>query len=148
MRFYSRSLFMIIAGAMILATGCATTGPVTAARIRAEMSSIKNDIAANRSSMNMLKDRRVGKTGFYYIMDAEGTVVFHPRPALIGNSFRDHWFVKQILTEKAGCLTYQLGNRTHVIFYEQLNDEETLCLSIVSDDFSQLPVDCRPAVPK
>ena len=94
--------------------------------------------------MNSLRDRRVGKTGFYYVLDSDGRVVFHPRPALIGTSFSKTWFINQLLTEKSGCLTYTLGNRTHYLFFLPLNDSEILCLSIVSEDFPQ-PVECEAA---
>lgn len=132
---------------VMLIFGCATTAVTVAPdRIRAEMKSIVSEISLNRSSMKGLGGRRLGVTGFFYIVDADGIVVFHPRPALIGTSFRNHWFIKKIMEEKSGCLTYRLGNRTHVVYYERLNEEdEILCFSIVSDDLSAPPLDCPPA---
>ncbi len=125
--------------------GCATSGPVTAERIRAGMASIRQDIAGNRNAINALKNKRVGKTGFYYVVDSDGRVVFHPQAALIGSRFEGDWFINQLLSEKTGCLAYQLGNRKHLVFYEQLNDSEILCLSIISDDVPQVPAGCRQA---
>lgn len=125
--------------------GCATAGPVTAGRIRTDMASIRQDVAVNRNAITLLRNKRVGKTGFYYVVDSDGRVVFHPQAALIGSSFRDHWVINQLLSEKTGCLTYQLGNRKHLVFYEPLNESEILCLSIISDDIVQLPADCRQA---
>ncbi|HPL15052.1 MAG TPA: Cache 3/Cache 2 fusion domain-containing protein [Spirochaetota bacterium] len=125
-------------------TGCATKRPVTSDRIKAEMAAIIRNIATDRTVMNSLREKRVGKTGFYYVLGADARVVFHPRQALIGTSFSKTWFVSQLLTRKTGCLTYTLGNRTHFLFFSPINDSEILCLSIVSEDIPQ-PVECEAA---
>ena len=137
------SLF-VLAGSCIMFPGCATLKPVTPAGIRTDMEALCREITVNRSVINTLRDKRVGKTGFYYVLDSEGRVVFHPRPALIGTSFSKVWFINQLLTEKSGCLTYTLGNRTHYLFFQPLDESEILCLSIVSDDLSR-PVECKAA---
>jgi Cache 3/Cache 2 fusion domain len=126
-----------------LAISCTTTMVVTPSSIRNDMAAIKRDINSNRSAMNGLKNKRVGSTGFYYIVDNDGKVVFHPREALIGTSFKNHWFIDKIINDRSGCLTYQLGNRTHVVYFEQLDDSDILCLSIVSDDIRQGIPDCQ-----
>lgn len=129
---------------VMLSTGCATIAAISSDSIRNDMTVISREIDSNRSSMNTLRDRRVGKTGFYYVLDSDGRVVFHPRPALIGSSFSKVWFVNQLLEEKSGCITYILGNRKHYLFYKPINDFEILCFSITSDD---LPpgVECKAA---
>lgn len=138
-------LYVLLLAPFFVLSGCATTGPVAAVKIRSAMASIRQEIAANRNAIDRLKNKRVGKTGFYYVVDFEGRVVFHPQAALIGSSFGGQWFVNQLLSEKAGCLTYQLGNRKHFVFYEPLNDSEILCLSIIADDIAQIPAECRQA---
>jgi hypothetical protein len=124
-------------------SGCAAA-PVrlTADRIKSDMASIKNEIIQNRGAMNKLRIVRAGATGFYYVVDTEGTVVFHPQPAIIGTSFKNHWFINKIIADKTGCLSYTLGNRTHLIFFDRLNDSEILCLSILTDDLGAPPADC------
>jgi hypothetical protein len=126
-----------------LLNGCVTAVPVTVDRIRSEMAEIKKNIAENRGSIEKLKDKRVGTTGYYYIVDTDGSVVFHPQSALIGSSFKNNRFISKIIEEKTGCLANQLGNRVHMVFYDQLNDSEILCLSILSDDLHAPPADCR-----
>lgn len=131
---------------LLILDGCATTVvSVSTDRIHAEMTAVVREISLNREAMNGLGKRRIGATGFFYIVNSDGIVVFHPRPALIGTSFRNHWFINKIMEEKTGCLTYRLGNRTHVVFYERLNEEEILCFSIVSDDLGAPPAECGPA---
>jgi hypothetical protein len=148
MRIISTAIFISIIFIFPLSIGCTTAAMVTSSSIRKDIMAIKQDINANRSAMNGLKNKRVSNTGFYYVVDIEGFVVFHPQAALIGSNFKKHWFIDKIITERSGCLTYQLGNRTHVIYFEQLNDSEILCLSIVSDDILQTAAECRQAEPK
>ncbi|HPV40500.1 MAG TPA: hypothetical protein PKX40_04910 [Spirochaetota bacterium] len=137
-------LLVILPGFGAMLAGCATGRPVSSDRIKTEMAAIIRDINADRTFMNSLGEKRVGKTGFYYVLDADARVVFHPRQALIGASFSKTWFVSQLLTRKSGCLTYTLGNRTHFLFFSPVNESEILCLSIVSEDLPQ-PVECEAA---
>jgi hypothetical protein len=129
---------------LLILNGCATLGPVTMTGIRTDLESVSRKISANRSFMDSLRDRRIGKTGYYYVLDTDGKVVFHPRTALIGSSFSKIWFIDQLLAEKSGCLTYTLGNRTHYLIFIPLDDSEILCLSITSEDLSGL-VECKTA---
>jgi hypothetical protein len=123
--------------------GCASTGPVTSSRIRDDIASIKKDFAAGKNIIEHLKKKRIGKTGFYYIVDLEGTVVFHPQSALIGSSFKDHWFIDKLTADRTGCMMYRLGNRTHVVYFDQISESEIICFSILADDLSQPPLDCQ-----
>ena len=138
-RFHILGFFVVFP----LVYGCATAVQVTMDGIRSEMASIKKDIARNRDNIEKLKSIRIGTTGYFYIVDTEGTVVIHPQSALIGSSFKNNRFINKIIANKTGCISNQLGNRVHVVFYDQLNDSEILCLSILSDDLSSLPSDCQ-----
>ena len=123
--------------------GCASIGPVTSSRIREDIASIKKDVAAGKNVFERLKNKRIGKTGFYYIINFEGIVVFHPQSALIGTSFKDHWFIDKLTTDRTGCIMYRLGNRTHVVYFEQITDSEIICFSILADDLRQPPLNCQ-----
>lgn len=130
---------------LFFTAGCTTATLVNSSTIRKEMAAIIKDINRSRNSIESLKNKRVGSTGFYYIVDVDSRVVFHPQAALIGTSFKNHWFINTIIEERSGCLTYQLGNRTHVVYFDQLNDSEILCLSIVSNDIRGAATECRQA---
>lgn len=129
---------------MVFLLGCATTVIPTPAGIRNDMGAVIRDVSVNRGALDGLKKRRIGKSGFYYVIDLDGKVVFHPQLALIGTSFSKIWFIDQLVAEKSGCLTYQLGNRSYHIFFEPLNDSEILCFSIISDELNQ-PAGCKAA---
>jgi hypothetical protein len=140
----ARHAWLCLASAILIQmTGCSSIGPVTSSRISGDIASIKKDIAAGKNVTDQLRKKRVGKTGFYYIIDFEGTVVFHPQSALIGTSFKDHWFTNKLIADRNGCLMYRLGNRTHVVFFEQVGESEILCFSILADDLSKPPLECQ-----
>ncbi len=129
----------------LIVIGCATVRPVTPDGIKSEMDSIKREIARDRSYMQKLKTMKVGATGFFYVVDTNGTVVFHPQSTLIGVSFKNNWFMQGVIAGKSGCLTYRLGLRMYVILYEPLNASEILCLSILAGDMRALPAECVQA---
>ena len=141
--FMTRTRLVILISLLIL-IDCATFSPASIDAIHADMESVARGISVDRSYMYTLGNRRIGKTGYYYVLDTDGRVVFHPRSALIGTSFSKVLFIDQLLGEKSGCLTYTLGNRKHYLFFMHIDDSEILCLSIVSEDLPQA-VECNAA---
>ncbi len=137
-----------IACAAIFCIRCASTGPVTPSRIKKELSSIQRSIGRDRGAIEGLGRLRMGRSGFYYVVDGEGRVVFHPQSALIGSSFKNHWFINRIISEGTGCISFRLGNRTHLVFFERINDFEVLCFSILADEMARLPGECRTVDPE
>ncbi len=142
-----RSLFvpLLTIIALIFTAHCATTVPVTPGRIQKQLASVKNSIQRDRNAMRSLDRHRVGRSGFMYVVDTAGRVVYHPQAALIGSSFRDHWFINRIVAEGTGCISYRLGNRTHLVFFDSINEEEVLCCSILAEDVAPVPAECRSA---
>lgn len=131
-----------IACAAVLAVSCASTQRISVSVIRLELAAIRDRIERDPSSMAQLPGRRVGTTGFFYVLDGEGAVVSHPQSALVGTNFRHHWLFALLEREKSGCVTYQLGRRIHLVFFERLEDGGAVCLSILAEELSPPPVDC------
>ena len=132
----------VVVAIMTLAR-CASTGPVTAGHIRKQLDAIRKSIERDRGSLRILDRRRVGRSGFFYVVDTGGRVVYHPQAALIGSSFRDHWFINRIVAEGTGCIAYRLGIRTHLVFFAALNEGEVLCCSILAEEVAPVPAECR-----
>ncbi|MBN2080086.1 MAG: hypothetical protein JW838_14050 [Spirochaetes bacterium] len=124
---------------------CASTGPVTPGRIQKKLASVKDSLVRDRNAMRSLDRHRVGRSGFMYVVDTEGRVVFHPQTVLIGSSFKDHWFINRIVAEGTGCISYRLGNRIHLVFFDAINETEVLCCSILAEDVAPFPAECRSA---
>jgi hypothetical protein len=100
-------------------------------------------IALDRGCLNQLSKYRVGDTGFFYVIDTEGTVVMHSRKALIGSSFNSLAWVETIKTERSGCFKYTLGRRVYAVIYKPLSEKEILCLSIEAVELPGRGSDCR-----
>ena len=86
----SITLFLII---VILS--CAGRTIVDPLIISDELNLVKKNINDNRNYLYKIKTKRVGKSGFYYILDNNGKVIFHPQALLIGRSFKDFWFANK-----------------------------------------------------
>ncbi|ETA68716.1 methyl-accepting chemotaxis protein [Methanolobus tindarius DSM 2278] len=57
----------------------------------------------------------VGKTGYIYIMDTEGTLIMHPDNE--GESLYQYDFAKEMIESKDGYITYQWNGREKVMAY-------------------------------
>jgi methyl-accepting chemotaxis protein len=57
----------------------------------------------------------VGKTGYIYIMDTEGTLIMHPDNE--GESLYQYNFAKEMIENKDGYITYQWNGREKVMAY-------------------------------
>jgi len=137
----SRNIISLVCAAVLIAS-CASTQRLSVPMIRSELAAIRDEIERNPSLAARLASRRVGTTGFYYVLDGNGTVVSHPQSALVGTNFRRHWLFALLERERSGCITYQLGKRIHAVFFERLEDGGAVCLSILVDELSPPPADC------
>ncbi|WCN38846.1 methyl-accepting chemotaxis protein [Aneurinibacillus uraniidurans] len=63
-----------------------------------------------------------GITGYAYIMDSKGGVMYHPDPAMIGTNIGGETFAKQILAEKNGYITYPWKGEEKVASFIQLSN--------------------------
>ncbi len=103
---------------------------------------IKN-INSNRKYLYTLRNKKVAKSGYFYIINNDGIITHHYNPLLIGRNFKGYWFVKHILDKKSGCLSYFFANSENYIFYQPLNKNETICLSIRREDFKGTLPSCE-----
>jgi len=122
---------------------CAGYNKINSSIVKNRMLYQKEKIGKNRQNISKLKNQRIGSSGFYYIVDLNGLVVYHPEGFLIGSNFKKYWFVDKIIKEKMGCFRYFFGRIEHLIFFEPLNDREILCMSILASDFDNSMLNCR-----
>lgn len=125
---------MVILAIMIFAVCCMGTGPVTVASIQKDVESFRGEIEKDRNAILSVRHRRVARSGFYYIINSEGKIVFHPRPVLVGADFSRFYFVKEILKKREGCFFYSMGEISQLMIFRSLNSDEILCLSIPADE--------------
>ncbi len=134
--------------AIILAGACSVTGPVTVASIQKDVENFRSDIAKDRNAILSIKTRRVAKSGFYYIINGDGKIVFHPRPLLVGADFSRFLFVKEILKKREGCFFHSMGEVSQLMIFRQLNSDEILCLSIPSEEVHEENLTCENLLKK
>jgi len=112
---------------------------ITGRNIKTELNAVAESIIKDRSVVYTLDQKKVGATGYFYIIRTDGTISYHPKKALINFNFSEYSFAKKILKEKNGCLVSSADNKTRYIFYCGIGMEEILCLTIddneVDDDF-------------
>ncbi len=93
-------------------------------------------ISADMDRIPELKNKRVVGTGYFYILDREGRIVFHPRTLLIGSDMSSYSFVKKLLKSDQGCISFYAEGRTAVVFFKRINQLYTLCLSVPGERIS------------
>jgi len=110
--------------------------------IEKEFSKIITKLNRNADNMQFLKEKRVGKSGYFYIIDISGRLIYHPQTALIGMSFGKDEQVKKIIEEQSGCFRRQMEGMTKIIIFRPLNGAKYLCLSVSPDDIDVNGLDC------
>ena len=137
-----RSITPFLFSLTVLAFACSTAS-INVRSVRIEMSWVKKSIQNKRENMLKLKDWKISDKGFFYVIDQSGRVVYHPQELLIGRNFIDYWFIKVILSDRNGCIKYNVGNTEHYIFFESLNTGEILCYSIASREMDAPVSRCK-----
>lgn len=62
---------------------------------------------AQESFEEFIKKEKVGKTGYYYLVDTRGNVLVHPDKKLAGKNLNKYPFMQTILKNRNGSLTYR-----------------------------------------
>ena len=65
---------------------------------------------AKRRAADVLLSQRIGKTGYIYCVDSTGTIVIHPKPALIRADLSAYDFIRTQMAEKEGYIEYDWKN--------------------------------------
>lgn len=115
---------------------------ISAQNITRELQASAESIKKDRSLVYTLDQKKIGATGYFYIMRNDGVILYHPKKALINFSFSEYAFAKKILKEKNGCLTSTADRITRYIFYCEIDKNEILCLTIDSNEVDETSLDC------
>lgn len=76
---------------------------------------------------------RVGESGFAYLIDETGTILYHPDRGMIGADSRQHPAVAALVRGETGAQTVSVGGRTRVVGYAPI-PLRRLTSSHVADD--------------
>ncbi|BAI81793.1 methyl-accepting chemotaxis protein (plasmid) [Deferribacter desulfuricans SSM1] len=64
-----------------------------------------------------IKDTKIGKTGYYYILDSKGNLVLHPSPKLEGKNVSKYDFIQKMMNTKQGIINYKWKGRNKIVVY-------------------------------
>ncbi|WP_168902629.1 methyl-accepting chemotaxis protein [Deferribacter desulfuricans] len=74
---------------------------------------IKNETIEKIKSV--IKHTKIGKTGYYYIMDSKGVLIVHPK--LEGKSIAKYDFIQEMLHKKTGVIRYPWEGKYKIVSY-------------------------------
>ncbi|WP_277655916.1 methyl-accepting chemotaxis protein [Seleniivibrio woodruffii] len=87
----------------------------------ASSGSIYIDNYAKKSFENMVMTQKIGKTGSYFVIDMKGKVLLHPDKKMAGKDLSKESYVKEMLKNKQGSLTYSLNGQRHLAGYAYID---------------------------
>jgi len=69
-----------------------------------------SEAAAKTAAQGALLSQTIGKTGYIYVVDSQGIIRIHPKPALIGTDLSGNDFIQRQKRLKEGYLEYDWKN--------------------------------------
>ena len=133
---------------VIILLGCSGAVVLNHSNIREIIKADAGAVSAGGRYPSAVLDTEGRKNGFYFALDSEGRILFHPNPILIGSKFDKSDFIKEIINRRSGCLGYDFMGKKHLIFFEPVNDEDILCFSIPASSVSGNGGTCSPITQK
>lgn len=82
-----------------------------------------------------------GLSGYAYIIDEQGKILYHPDPSMIGTSIANESFTQEILKQKSGYITYPWKGEEKVASFVQMpNGWELVIGSYLKDMMKPLSI--------
>jgi len=137
----SRKIKHLAAAALFFA-GCVSSSVIKGSSLAGEIEKEAAALNKNMERVYELKSKRVASSGFYYVINREGRVVFHPQTILIGADMSNMNFVTAALQQGNGCIEYTLDTvdmvdrKVFILFFRLIKNDSILCLSIPKEEVS------------
>jgi hypothetical protein len=135
--------YLFLISLFVIFSSCARDVIIRKSRIDSEFDRILRNISRNSAYFSVLKNKKLGLSGYFYVIDYEGRIVYHPKEALIGMSFRDNPFVRRLLIKESGCIEQHIEGRRRVIIFRRIDPYRILCFSIASFEIDLKDIDCE-----
>ena len=97
-----------------------------------------------------ISGRKIGESGYFYVIDSKGTVILHPEQEIIGSNISELDFIQEQMKKKSGYLQYVWFdtnnniNRKKALFMEYFEPWDwIIAASIYRDEFKDL-IDIGP----
>lgn len=136
-------LFFLFTIIVIAHSACLHKSPVRRESIHRDMDALSSTLAKNPGNLSLLRDRRVGNSGFVYAIDREGIVIYHPQTVLAGMNFEGNPLVRRMLEMKSGCLVQYFEGRDRLVVFRPAGDGGVICLTIALEEVEDGRVGCE-----
>lgn len=107
------------------------------------MDELATMIARNPGNVASLRGKKVGDTGYFYAIDREGIIIFHPQSALAGMNFSGNLLVRRMLEKKSGCLAHYFEGMNRIVLFRPAGDGGVLCLTVSPAEIEGDRSDCE-----
>lgn len=138
---FMKKLIITLTTLTLIIPGCSGL-QVTSDNARKELQSAADSIKKDKKNIYKLDEKSFGRKGYFYIIRNNGRISYHPKKALINFDFSGYHFVKNILKERNGCLSFNTDGTGRHVFFREIDTEEILCLTIESAEFSEPVYGC------
>ncbi len=112
------------------AISCATGPMMESNEVSAEFRKTFEPLYRSPLAIDSIRQRRVGATGYYYLVSPQGVIIYHPQSAIVGMNFSENPLVKRIMREKNGCLRHLFEGTEKILIFRPLADGSILCLTL------------------
>lgn len=139
-----RSAAFIAVSFLLLSAGCVSSRALTAEDLQKKIYTAGNALINDIRYADRLSSKRVGKTGFFYILDRDDTVRSHPVKALEGRSFSSYSFIKKMRQRGSGCIRFGIESGENLLFFRTLENGWIICLSVMAEEIHGQAPACVP----
>ena len=77
----------------------------------------------------MIKEIKIGQTGYAYLIDTTGVLAIHPQKSFVGKNISEYEFIKTVKKTRSGIMFYDWKGHEKILYYSQLKDSDKIfCL--------------------
>ncbi len=126
----------LVTAALAAFLSCATGSMLESNEVSAEFRKTFEPLYRSPLAIDSIRQRRVGATGYYYLVSPQGIIIYHPQSAIVGMNFSENPLVKRIMREKNGCLRHLFEGTEKVLIFRPLADGSILCLTLSTGEIT------------
>lgn len=125
----------ITAVILALTSGCGSEQIKTFDALEQKVSGTAAELSSGKN-LRKLETRNRSNSGYYYILNNNGTIIYHPEKGLTGSDFSRFGFVRKILKEQNGCIRSEAGTVSRIIIFREKGGDEILCYTIPDNEIT------------
>ena len=133
-----RRFSLLFSAALIAVCSCSGPAPVPGPSLEREMRRTAEARISGERFIEELPSIRLSKSGYFYLVGEDGTVLSHPKSGMRGMNFSDLPFVRAMFGRKAGCMEQEMDGARRIVLFRTLDNGAMLCLTISASDVADI----------